>query len=214
MKFPESTKLHKRIPKQRFYENLSISNSLKRCIIEQISAVYWEYNLTASALNVSEGDKVSEIQIFHVMLVHEYIDENVLKAIDKGIPYHIIFILEYEKKCRFAAALKEINNDGTCFHISKYFYSDKIDNENAILKINGLSLDVIYESFIRQIAGNDLSISNGNLKDDIIQSEKYEKIKREIERLEKRAYKEKQPKRKFELAQTIKELKQELSLIN
>ena len=38
---PKSTEFNRRIPKQKFYENISVSPTLKRVFIDQIKVIYW-----------------------------------------------------------------------------------------------------------------------------------------------------------------------------
>ena len=39
--FPQATEFNKRIPKQKFYENLEVSPALRRVFVDQIRLVYW-----------------------------------------------------------------------------------------------------------------------------------------------------------------------------
>ena len=138
------------------------------------------------------------------------IDESVLKLLDNGIPYHIIFVLEYNEQIKICAAYKDISPGGILKITSKYFYTEWASKENTKLKINGLTLDTVYEEFIRQIAGGNLQEVTGNIREDITKCEAKKKLKKEIERLEKKARAEKQPKKKFELATEVKKLKKKL----
>ena len=38
---PKSTEFNRRIPKQKFYENLTVSPTLKRIFVEQIRVIWW-----------------------------------------------------------------------------------------------------------------------------------------------------------------------------
>lgn len=70
-------------------------------------------------------------------------------------------------------------------------------------------MDDIWDNFIVQIC--EITVAGGNTLDaQIAADEKCRKLTAEIERLEKKAYKEKQPKRKYELAQKISELRKDL----
>lgn len=42
MKFPDSTYFNRKLPKQRFYENLTISAATKKSFVDQIKSIYWE----------------------------------------------------------------------------------------------------------------------------------------------------------------------------
>jgi hypothetical protein len=52
---PKSTEFNKRIPKQKFYDNLNVSPALKRSFIDQIKVIYWANKIAASTVNLAEG---------------------------------------------------------------------------------------------------------------------------------------------------------------
>lgn len=213
MNFPNSTQFNMKLPKQRFYENLSVSTSLKKLFVEQIKAIYWQNKLSADTINLTVGKSVTEIEVFRVILNQEKIDESVLKLLDKGIPYHIIFVLEYNEKIKLCTAYKEISSSGVCSIISEYYYTEWADEDHIQLDISGLSLDTAYEGFVRQIAKEKIAAKSDDIKDDVETTHKIEKLKKEIEQTEKLARKEKQPKKKFELADQVTALKTELNIL-
>ena len=92
--FPQTTEFNKRIPKQKFYENLDVSPALRRVFVDQIRLVYWRNKLAASTLNIAAGEAVTEIEVFEVRLNDPQLDEAVLKQIDKEIPYHIFISID------------------------------------------------------------------------------------------------------------------------
>jgi hypothetical protein len=104
---PKSTEFNKRIPKQKFYDNLNVSPALKRSFIDQIKVIYWANKIAAATLNLAEGKNVTEIEVFEVRLNVPTLDEAVLKQIDREIPYHILFILEHENKFQAWIGYKE-----------------------------------------------------------------------------------------------------------
>ena len=210
MNFPSSTQFNKKLPKKCFYENLSVSATVKKMFVEQIKAVYWQNKLSVDTINLTVGERVTEIEIFRVILSQSKIDQAVLKLLDKGIPYHIVFILEFDKKIRLCTAYKEVSPTGACLLVSEYYYTEWTDEDSVQLNISGLSLDLAYEGFVRQIAKEKIATKSGSIRNDVETTHKIEKLKKEIERTEKLARKEKQPKKKFELAQQIKKLKEKL----
>ena len=104
---PKSTEFNKRIPKQKFYDNLTVSPTLKRSFVDQIRIIYWANKIASSTVNLAEGKNVTEIEVFHIRLNQETLDENVLKQIDREIPYHILFVLEYDGKYKAVMGYKE-----------------------------------------------------------------------------------------------------------
>src|SRR5699024_3125750 len=96
--FPQTTEFNKRIPKQKFYENLDVSPALKRVFVEQIKLIHWRNKLAESTLNIAPGQAVTEIEVIEIKLTQPQLDEAVLRQIDKDIPYHILFVLRYGNK--------------------------------------------------------------------------------------------------------------------
>ena len=81
--------------------------------------------------------------------------------------------------------------------------------DELTLEIEGLNMDAVWDNFIIQVGG--LEITQGNsLEEQIALDERKAKLTKEIEKLEKQARKEKQPNKKFQLAQQAKNLKAEL----
>ena len=89
---PKSTEFDRRIPKQKFYENLSVTPAIKRIFIDQIKVIYWRNKIATTTMNLAAGEAVSEIEIFEVRLAAPQLDVSFLKQIDKEIPYHILFL--------------------------------------------------------------------------------------------------------------------------
>ena len=53
---PATTEFGRRIPKQKFYENLTVSPALKRVFIDQIKVIYWRNKLAPTTLRAGDGD--------------------------------------------------------------------------------------------------------------------------------------------------------------
>lgn len=104
---PVSTEFNKRIPKQKFYENIAVTPAMKKAFVEQIKIIYWRNKIAATTLNLAAGEQVTEIEVFEVRLSAPKLDESVLRQIDREIPYHILFLLEYEGKYRAVIGYKE-----------------------------------------------------------------------------------------------------------
>lgn len=208
---PKSTEFNKRIPKQKFYENLDISPALKRVFVEQIKLIYWRNKLAVSTLNIAAGETVTEIEVFEVRLNEPLFDEAVLKQIDKEIPYHILFILTCDGKAQAWIGYKEAAVSGkAAFKVNKYYHTDWMTEDELHLSIDGLNMDAVWDNFIIQVGGVELEQGN-SLDEQIAADERKEKLVKEIEKLEKKARNEKQPNKKFELAQRVKALKEKLN---
>lgn len=207
--FPVATEFNKRIPKQKFYENINISPLLKSMFASQIQYVYWRNKLAASTLNVAVGVDVTELEVLEIQLNGHQLNEVVLKQIDKEIPYHILFILTYNGNAQAWISYKEALEGATnAFKVNRYYHTDWIPANEMQLKVEGLSMDAIYESLVRQIAGDKLQMdSEENLKESIERKEKREHLEKQIAMLERKMRKEKQLNRQMELNAELKKLR-------
>ena len=208
---PESTEFNKRIPKTKFYENLTVSPALKRVFVEQIRLIYWRNKLAESTLNIAAGKDVTEIEILEIRLSQTSLDETAMRQIDREIPYHILFLLEYEGQYQACIGYKEASGGGTAFKVSRYYHTDWMAEDDLPLSLQGMDLDEVYANFVRQIAGDRFD-STQDLKSSVENDMMREKLEREIMKMKKRAKAEKQPKKRFELYQRIKDLEYQLKV--
>ena len=202
LSFPQTTEFNKRIPKQKFYENMDVSPVLKRAFVEQIKLIYWRNKLSEATLNIASGQSVEEIEVIEIKLTQSQLDETALRQIDKEIPYHILFILSYENKVQAWIGYKE------AFKVTKYYHTEWMLEDELMLDIDGLNLDAVWENLVIQVGNIELNEGN-NLSKQIELDEQKAKLIKDIEKLEKQARNEKQPNKKFKLAQQISKLKKE-----
>ena len=210
LNFPKSTEFNKRIPKQKFYENIAVTPAMKRAFLEQLKIIYWRYKIATTTLNLAAGEQVPEIEVFEVRLSAPKLDESVLRQIDREIPYHILFLLEYEGRQQAVIGYKEAAAGKTAVKGDRYYSTDWLDEDDLPVHLDGFTLDAVYENFVRQIAGDVLVEENGTtLKESIEQQKQREQLEKQIVALEAKIRKEKQPKKKYELAQKLQKLKLE-----
>ena len=201
---PKATEFNKRIPKQKFYENISVTPAMRRIFVDQINTIYWKNKIAPTTLNLEAGNNVSEIEVFEVKLNSLPLDTAVLRQIDMDIPYHIIFVLEYNGLCQAWTAYKEKTSGGNkAFKVEKYYHTEWLPEDELVLKLDGLNMDSVYESYVRQIAGDTLINASANVS---------ETLKESVER-DKQIRREKQFNRQIELNAELKKIKKELEVL-
>lgn len=211
---PKTTDFNKRIPKEKFYENLNVTPTVKKYFVDQIKVIYWRNKIASSTTNLAPGTTVTEIEVFEVRLKTNLLDEAVLRQIDKEIPYHIVFLLEYEGKYQAWTAYKEASSGNTAFKVNQYYHTDWMTEDEFSLKLEGLNVDTVYENFVYQIAGDNLQVSeNESLQDAVERDEKIKNLKKQIEVLQAKIRKEKQLNVQVKLNSELKKLKIELEVL-
>lgn len=207
--FPKSTELNKRIPKTKFYENLQLNKRVKRSFLDDIDTIVCSNKIAPSTVNVREGDKVSEIEVFTITLKSGKFDVELLRVIDEQIPYHLLFIIVSDD--RYSAWISyKVKSRGKPFRVVSYYNTGKSADKLPDLELDGIDMDGIYQGFIKQIATSDGETEwndNITLDENVKQIEYVKKIKAEIEKLEIRKLKESQPNKKLELHNRIIQLR-------
>ena len=210
LNLPKSTEFNKRIPKQKFYENLSVTPALKKSFTEQIRMIWWRNKIAVSTANLAPGKTVTELEVLEICLNQPSLDETVLLQIDREIPYHILFLLEHEGKYQAWIGYKEAASGSTAFQVRQYYHTQWMDVELLPLKIEGLSMDAVYENFVRQIAGESLASSGEkDLRDSVERDLRQKQLQKQITALENKIRKEKQLNRQVELNTELKALKKQ-----
>lgn len=207
---PKSTEFNKRIPKQKFYENMEISVALKRVFTEQVKTIYWRNKIASTTLNLANGSNVTELEVFEIRLNSPVLDDGLLRQIDKEIPYHILFLLEYQGRYQAWIGYKVAATSGNkAFKVNCYYHTEWLDADELILSIDGLNLDVVYENFVRQIAGDKLKAesSGESLELSVARDEKRQQLQKQISALQVKMHKEKQLNKQMEMNTMIKKLK-------
>lgn len=211
---PKTTDFNKRIPKEKFYENLNVTPTVKKYFVDQIKVIYWRNKIASSTTNLAPGSTVTEIEVFEVRLKTNLLDEAVLRQIDKEIPYHIVFFLEYDGKYQAWTAYKEASTGNAAFKVNQYYHTDWMTEDELPLKLEGLNVDAVYENFVYQIAGDTLQAGdNESLQDVVERDEKIKNLKKQIEVLQAKIRKEKQLKFQMKLNGELKKLKKELEML-
>ena len=213
---PQSTEFNKRIPKQKFYEHITVSPALKKSFVDQIRMIYWRNKVAATTVNLAPGTLVDEIEVFEIKLNSASLDEAVLRQIDREISYHIIFLLEYEGKLQAWTAYKEKTPTANAvFKVGKYYHTEWMTEAELPIRIDGLNLDAVYENFVRQIAGDALKADSGeSLKASVERDEKKKQLEKQIAALENKMRREKQLNRQMEMNAELKRLKREKEKLN
>ena len=201
--FPQKTFFNKPIPKAKFYEKLPVTQAIKNCFVNEIAGIVWRNKLSAETLNVQPGSRVQELEVIEITLKGEALNDSVLKVIDKGIPYQLLFLLKCGEEYQLCMGYKETETSA----VNEYFKTDWMTFEALPLQITGLTLDEVCDNFIRQIHGSLQTNINADLKTELAESKEQEKLQKRIAQLEKKLLTEKQFKKQMAIRAELLELK-------
>ena len=201
IEFPAATAVHRRLPKEAFYKHLPLTKILKEKFVSDVDRIVVENSFTKENLNLASDAEIKEIMLLSISLKNQEFDGKVIEAIARQNPHKLVFLLSFENQQQLAV-----------YH-NKLYRTLWMDHDEIALKLQGYSLDEIWNSFIEQIAlykeraeqTNDLSIEDRlAIQDQIL------KLEKQINKTENAMWKEQQPKKKFELHTRLREYQKKL----
>ena len=188
---PKSTEIKKVIPKSALFSKFSMNTLAREKFDADVKRITLVGEVSKNTIAINKGENVSSFFVLLVSLKQEKYDEKNIILLSKMIDQNILLILEYENKAKLA------------------IYHTKLMTSDYSITLSGLDLDAVWENIVVQVGK--VEIEQGKTLDEQIEKDELRnKLLSEIEKLEKKARSEKQPKKKFELATRVKSLKKQL----
>ena len=192
---PQTTEVRKQLPKKAIYAKYELKSSQRESFdadIARMDIVAVVSTSTVPALNA--GAEVKEFYLLAVQLKRKEYDPKNIALLTKLIPQRMVFALQFEEQTQFAI-----------YH-TKLISSAWKATEEATLPLSGLNLDIVWENIVTHIGQIDVEEGN-TLSEQIATNDQRAKLLAQIATLERKMANEKQPRRKRELFEHIKELK-------
>lgn len=210
LNLPQTTEVNKNIPKNKFYEKADISASLKESFVNELEKITWANKLSPKTLNIAAGSSVKEIEVFLLKLKTPKFNPKILEAVDRAIPYYILYVLEYQGKYQLWLGYKEKSgNPEKKATVARYFNSDW--TPEPVISLNGNKLDSVYQGFLEQLSDNRISADSArDIKEQVGIATKIDGLQKQINRLTSRMNAEKQFNRQLELKRQIKQLQHQI----
>ena len=211
MKFPPTTIVGKPVPKNAFYKHLEVNAKMKQHFVEDVASINWLYKLAPSTINVEDGKQVHEIVVFSAVLKDKDCPNDVFLFIDRNMPRHVVFVLEYEDRYKVLLNYKAWKDgQNSPFDIIKTFATDWLIAERLLLTLEGQTMDALYEAMAGQVSGFGTTKAEDTKR--IVELEGLiDKAKREVESIQKRIRNERQLNRQMELNGAARGLKKQIA---
>lgn len=215
--YPKQAHFGKVIPKLKFYEQGSVTPKIKEKFVSQIEKIIWQYKLAPETINLAATTAVPEIQIFDIKLKAQEIDEELLRAMDRAIPFPIIYQIYRQSEVKVKAAYKRPSDaDKSKWVIDSYVESEwmPIDTDKASLPIT-LDLEKLYEQILKSLIPKELPKvpQQGSMKEQMELLEAVKMKQRAYDKLKAKRDKEKQFNKKVKLNEQLHALKKEIEML-
>ena len=198
--FPVATAVHRRMPKEAFYKHLPLTQPLKDKFVSDVDRIFVENSLTKENLNLTADSEIKEILLLSISLKRQEFDAKIVEAIARQNPHKLVFHLTFEDSAQLAL-----------YH-SKLYRTAWMPSAELSLAAKGYSLSEIWDGLVEQIALYEerAEAAGRSIDERLAIQERIVKLEKLIAKTEAAAWKEQQPKKRFELYSKLQKYKNEL----
>ncbi len=217
--YPKAAAFGRVVPKSRIYEHAGVGTALKDLFVTQVDQIVWKYKLAPETTNLAATKTVSEIQVFGISLRTGKLDEEVLRAIDRAIPFPLIFELSWSGKRKAAAAFKRPSDaDPTKWVVSGYFATDWTPDDAprrplpVALNLGGL-YDALLTALMPKVAAEGEQAGE-DIQARVARMEAIQAKTREVDRIKARLARETQFNKRVAINAELRAARQELERLS
>jgi hypothetical protein len=191
--YPKSAAFGRVVPKNKIYEHAGANTALKDLFVREVDQIAWWFKLAPETINLSATKSVPEIEVFWLTLKTGALNEDVLRAIDKAIPFPLIFELTYSGRRKATAAFKRPSEaDSSKWVVSEYFSTPWEPDSTARAPFPlALNLGVLYDNILSALMPEKIQ-TNEDIQARVDRMEAIRAKTREVERISARLTREKQ----------------------
>jgi hypothetical protein len=212
--FPEQAAFGRVLPKSKIYAHAAPSARIRSLFVSQVEQIVWRYKLAPETIRLQPRSGVPEVEVFEISLKTPELHEDVLRCIDKAIPFPILFELSYEDRRKTIGAYKRPNeSDSGKWVLGDYFGTPWHDAPHAREALPvALDLGGLYEQLLRALV-NQPARRGETLKDHLARLGELRSLRLEYKKMEQRLQRERQFNRKVELNAQLKSLKKTMDAL-
>ena len=192
---PENSVVGKQLPKTAIFAKFAMNTAKRERFDADISRI--AIVNVVDTRRLAEGKDVKSIYVFTVQLKHKDYDPKNIATLAKLIEQKIVFALMFEDESQLAT------------YCTRLITSQWQATDDVKVPLVGLNLDSVWENIVAAI-GRITIVGSNSISEQIAEDDAYTKLMKQIEQLEKKARAEKQPRKKLELFEKLKELKKKI----
>lgn len=211
-RWPVAAKFGSRVPKEKFYERGTLTSAVRERFVSEVQRITWAYKLAEATINLPGNRAVPEVQVFQIDAKIDNVCDPVLTAIDKAIPFPVIFEITSDeganRSVRMVAAHKQLGVGAP--KLSAYYSTgwQPAAAERQPLP-TAITLPALYTALLDPLTP--VSSRPGEEASEVgVRLQAVQKLEREIAALERKLRTEPQLNRKIDLRRTLKTKQLEL----
>jgi len=145
--YPKASRFGRVLPKKKIYEHANAGAKLKQLFVDQVDQIVWAYKLAPETTNLPAVSDVPEIQVFEIKLRGSDFDREILCAIERSIPFPLIFELLKNGERMLAAAYKRPSEAGSKKWVASEYFETEWEPSDAARDTlpRALDLGALYD---------------------------------------------------------------------
>lgn len=192
---PTSTEISKPLYKKTVFEKFNIKAAERERFDADVSRMALVNYVSPNRVPaLKEGTEIKDFYVLQVVLKQREFDSRNIQMLQKFIPQHILFALQYNDQTKL------------CVFHTRFLQSEWRNSSDVFIPLKGITLDEVWNNIVAEIGSLDAT-SEQTIEELIIKNEQREKLLKQIEQLEKQCRSEKQTRKKYVLHQKIQDLK-------
>lgn len=194
---PKATEISQQLPKKAIFAKFGLKPAQREHFDDDISRMLIVNAISPTTIpTLRKGSEVECIYVVEVMLKKPDYDPKNLLLLCELIPQRMVFALRYADQLQLAISHTKL-------------ITGRWQNQEAVsLQLQGIDLDEVWGNLV--IAIGEIGIEDDHsLEEQIAIDEAKRKLLKEIEQLEKKARNEKQPRKKLELFEELRDKQRE-----
>lgn len=208
--YPKETIVNRIVPKTMFYRFMEVNPRMKVHFVNDVVSINWLYKLAPGTLNVTDSPDMKEVEVFVATLKQPDCPSDLFSFVDANMPHHIVFILLHEGNAMLLINYKDWTDPThTKFHITQSFTSPWVSVSDLSLKIEGQSLQRIYDNFVAQVSGIG-EHKAGAMAEIVALQQEISKAEDNLKALQKKMLKEPQLDRQMQMNKEVKAKRREI----
>ncbi|SHE52073.1 protein of unknown function [Modicisalibacter ilicicola DSM 19980] len=210
--YPAKSVLDRVVAKQRILAHVRATAKLRGRLRDEVAQITWHAKLAYNTINLPGSFEVPELQVFVITLKGEDLHRDVLRAIDRAIPFPILFELHGTRGIRVTAAYKRPSQADPSKWVldDHYASSDWLPAEMPRQPLpTAIDLKQLYQQLLRSLLPAPPHQGEA-LPDQLERLKAVESLKKDAATLEKRLRNEKQFNRKVEINAKLREIENQI----
>ena len=194
---PERTELNRQLGKQTVYKHFSLSSRLQERFDQDISKMFIVNEVSPRTVAIPEGAETKLFFVLRVDLKTADYDRKNIELLCKIVPQHLLLVLQFQDKARLAIYRQIL------------MQTEWLNVDDFKITLDGSDLDQVWQHLVMTIGKFELHDGN-DIDTQIEKNERKRRLWAQIEALQKKAMREKQPRKKWDIMRQVRELKQQL----